>query len=73
MVALISSAGSTTAALFGAYFAYRASVHTKATMVATKQTEQNTNHLKDELVAAVKQVAFRKGVDQGHHDAERPD
>jgi hypothetical protein len=71
IIALISMCGTIPAAATGivsAYFAYRASVTTKetktiteATAAVAKHTEQNTNHLKDEIVALTKKASFAEG------------
>jgi len=51
---LILSGTSVLIALITAYFAYRAKV-------VAEHTEQNTNHLKDELVAAVSKERYAAG------------
>lgn len=43
------------------YFAYLASKQAKETLTVAKQTEQNTNHLKDELVALTRKDATAVG------------
>jgi hypothetical protein len=44
-----------------AYLTYRTHVVAKETSVVAKQTEENTNHLKDELVAEVRKASFAAG------------
>ena len=58
-------------AFFAAYFAYKASEHTRTAIDISKQTleqstkvEQNTNHLKDELVAEVRKASIEVGKQQ---------
>jgi hypothetical protein len=44
-----------------AYFTYRTHEVTKDTNIIAKKTEENTNHLKDELVAEVRKASFAAG------------
>ena len=52
--ALIVGLTTSVPAIISAYFAYRAAV-------ISEKTEKNTNHLKDELVASVKEAAYEAG------------
>ncbi len=45
-----------------AWFAYKASVNTKVAVEVSKKTEENTNHMKDELVALTSKAAHAEGV-----------
>jgi hypothetical protein len=44
-----------------AYFAYKAHMTSIATREIAERTEENTNHLKDELVAEVRSASFAAG------------
>jgi hypothetical protein len=54
-----------------AYFAYKAAVISKETKTIAQHTEQNTNHLKDELVALTAKASHAEGVLQGEAAAKR--
>jgi len=53
-----------TVSAIGLYF-------TKRSMEATEKTEKNTNHMHDEIVAAVKIIAYAKGHKKGFEDGEK--
>ena len=59
--------------LIVAYFSYKAAQHAKDASIQSKQTEQNTNHLKDELVAEVRKASIQIGRDQEKREAEDRD
>lgn len=44
-----------------AYFTYRTHLISQDTNAVAKHTEQNTNHMKDELVAEVRKASFAAG------------
>lgn len=44
-----------------AYFTYKTHLVTKETKTIAEHTEQNTNHMKDELVAEVRKASFAAG------------
>ena len=44
-----------------AYFTYRTHLVAQNTNEVAKHTEQNTNHMKDELVAEVRKASFAAG------------
>ena len=52
------------ASIASAYLAYKTHTVSKETQAVAIQTEQNTNHLKDELVNEVRQAAFAAGQKQ---------
>lgn len=56
--------------MFAAYFAYRAHRIAKDTNVVARKTEENTNHLKDELVAEVRKASFAAGQKQATDKGE---
>jgi hypothetical protein len=59
--------------MVAAYFSYRASQHAKETLVQTSKVEQNTNHLKDELVAEVRRASIEVGKQQEKSAASERD
>jgi hypothetical protein len=60
-VQLILSGTSLLIAIITAYFARQAAV-------TSRKTEQNTNHMKDELVASVREAAYEAGRLKGGED-----
>ena len=62
---LISGIASCFCSIVAAYFAFRAKVHSEAAVVIAKHTEENTNHMKDELVAITRTAAHAEGVIEG--------
>lgn len=44
--------------ILGAFYAYQASKHAKIAAEQAIKTEQNTNHMKDELVAEVRKTGL---------------
>jgi len=59
-------------AAFATYFAYKSLAYSKKAadnsteaIVIAKQTEQNTNHMKDELVNEVRKASHAEGVKEG--------
>jgi hypothetical protein len=50
--------------MVAAYFSYKASQHAKEAMTQVAKVEQNTNHLKDELVAEVRKASIEVGKQQ---------
>jgi hypothetical protein len=64
-IALIAACGGLPAAAVGivsAWFSYKASEQSKETLTVSQHTEENTNHLKDELVALTRKDAHAEGV-----------
>lgn len=67
-IALITACGAIPTAIVGvmsAYFSYKAAITSKETKEIAKHTEQNTNHLKDELVALTAKSSHAEGVKEG--------
>jgi hypothetical protein len=71
-MALIAAGIPAVVSIVGAYFSYKASVIAGQTRTIAEKTEQNTNHMKDELVAAIEakstlkeSAAHAAGVIQG--------
>jgi len=60
-IALISALTTGIPSILGAIFAFMASRHAKAAAVQSAKTEENTNHMKDELVHEVRQASFAAG------------
>lgn len=65
-------------ALIGAWFAFKASQHSRMALDSSQEavqvarhTEQNTNHMKDELVALTAKASHAEGVKEGEANAGR--
>jgi hypothetical protein len=71
LITALSTIPTAIAAFFSAWFAYRASVHSKKTAKVAEQTERNTNSMKDELVALTRKEAHAAGVKQAQDEAAR--
>jgi hypothetical protein len=69
-VALISAASTALPSLLAAFFSYRASRHAKLAVQIATQTEENTNHMKDELVALTAKSSHAEGVLEGKSQQE---
>ena len=72
LIKIIPNVVSALGASLAAYFSYRSVVHSKESaahskkaITIAKQTEVNTNHLKDELVAEVRKASHAEGVKEG--------
>lgn len=64
-IAIIAACGTIPPSIVGlvsAFFAYKASAHSRAALEVARQTEANTNHMKDELVAITRVSAHAEGV-----------
>lgn len=73
-IALISACSAIPTSVVGiasAYWAYKAAVSSRLAVKISKHTEQNTNHLKDELVALTHKAAHAEGVKQAEDAAAR--
>ena len=65
LIAALSSFPPAIMGCVSAFFSYRAAVHAKAALIQSERTEENTNHMKDELVAAVKLASHAEGRAEG--------
>lgn len=68
-LALIASATTVIPSVVSAFFAYRASVHSKKALEVAKLTEVNTNGMKTELVDLTAKASHAEGLLQGQQDA----
>jgi hypothetical protein len=71
IIAIVQSLPMSVVGLASAWFSYRASVHSKAGLEVSRQTEHNTNHMKDELVALTQKSSHAEGILEGKRISEQ--
>ena len=69
-IAVIGMLGTAAPSLMSAWFSYRASKHAARAVAVAEHTEENTNHMKDELVALTAKSSHAEGVLEGKKDKE---
>jgi hypothetical protein len=69
-LALIASLTTIIPSMVSAFFAYKASVHAKRAVDVAQKTEENTNHMKDELVALTAKSSHAEGVIEGKNSIQ---
>jgi hypothetical protein len=62
MITALASLPPSIVGIAAAYFSYRASVNSRTAVIISKKTEENTNHLKDELVALTAKASHAEGM-----------
>jgi len=75
IIAIIAACATIPSAAVGiaaAYFSYKAAVASHETKLIAQHTEENTNHMKDELVALTRSSAHAEGVLEGKRHPESP-
>lgn len=77
IVGVCAALPTSVAAFFSAFFSYKAAIHAQATLAVSRDTqalarhtEENTNHMKDELVALTKKSSHAEGVLEGKAEAK---
>ena len=52
-----------------AYFSYKAAINSRDAVIISRHTEENTNHLKDELVALTAKASHAAGKLEAQNEA----
>jgi len=70
-VALIGVFTSAIPSCMAAFFAYRAAKHAARSVLISRHTEENTNHMKDELVALTAKSSHAEGFLEGRAESSK--
>jgi hypothetical protein len=67
IIAALSGVPTMVGAIAAGWFSYKSAIHSRESLDVAKQTQKNTNGMKDQLVALTEKSSFAEGKLAGEH------